>query len=495
MPIERSSVSIRSRSMRSLYRRSRMTRCSIERSVTGDVFPRLTVSPRSRIDTGTSARGAVHHEVLDGDGSDASCASTPKWAAGNSPKAAAAIRPPSSPSASENARANRRKSARLDEAPIPTRDRRVRFNVSVRIAAIASWPSRSSKPLDLVEPFGHITDEHLGEQAELLGGQVVPTLPLVDRSEELRQLIGEGDVQIEHVSNGVGDRVDIAADRIESAEQLESTSQRAKPSGGYVAYFIDAGEHPFDQAVHFLAGAGDEVTVPTAVVVGEVRWIADGRGHREVAPPSQAFQSIGDSGRVDLGARGGQTDRYVVRRELREERPDEHVHDRPIVAPVLDGDVAEEPPRLFGISADHRGLLRVCPFHRECSRTMTPSSASRSTSTIANSGTVTWVPQSRSLVAMNRDQARPTTRTVGHGCPRIPSRMRRQVRGSGVRRAPTPLWRRTRQPRSRTMEGRRPSSSHPPTAGFDDSAERRVRRSAAAAPPSRARGGNRARRR
>ena len=105
----------------------------------------MVVSPRSRIDTGMGARGASHHDVDVATGSAVSSASTPKWFAAYSPNAAAANEGTTSGSAVCRMFASRRKSARRDEAPMPTRDKRVRLSVSVLIAEIASRPSLSMR--------------------------------------------------------------------------------------------------------------------------------------------------------------------------------------------------------------------------------------------------------------------------------------------------------------------------------------------------------------
>ena len=204
---------------------------------------------------------------------------------------------------------------------------------------------RAGHPFYLGELFGHVVDEHAGEELHLVGSQVIAALPLVQLGEELRQFGRELLVQIEHRAHRVGKRVRVGATdsgRAEFENPHKTAVEFAKSTGVHVTDFVDAGEYPLDEFEDLLALACDEVSASSPVVVVETRRVADRGRHREVSPAAKAFEPIADNLRIDAHALRGSDD--IVGGELGEERSREQLQDGPIVAPFLPAEVTEELP-------------------------------------------------------------------------------------------------------------------------------------------------------
>ena len=119
-------------------RRRRSRSRSFRRLTIGETLPRCAVLPRSRNDTGTTARGASLQDVEVGTGSSTSADNIPRRRHDPIPNAASAILCDTSAVAELLKKAaSRKKSARRDAAPSPMRDNRVTLAVSVRTAANA----------------------------------------------------------------------------------------------------------------------------------------------------------------------------------------------------------------------------------------------------------------------------------------------------------------------------------------------------------------------
>ena len=206
--------------------------------------------------------------------------------------------------------------------------------------------------LDLGELFGHVVDQHPGEELDLVGVEVIAALPQVELGEELGQLGGEALVEVEHGphrGSEVGGGGSIEPGLGVLAQLRQGPVQVAQSARLHVADLVNPGQHPLDQLEHLLTGAGDQIAVAPPVVVVEARRVADRRRHREVPPAPEAFEPIGDHSRVDPGFGRGR--RHLLGRELGEERAGEHLENGPVLVPFIAAEIPEQQPGMSRIIA------------------------------------------------------------------------------------------------------------------------------------------------
>jgi len=84
-------------------------------------------------------------------------------------------------------------------------------------------------------------------------------------------------MRVEHGADQIGQVLWVAHRHVGCGQGPQRVEHGTKSARRHVAYLVDASQDVFDRVVHFLAGPGNQVTVPSPVVVGQAAGRAGGR--------------------------------------------------------------------------------------------------------------------------------------------------------------------------------------------------------------------------